>query len=98
MCRRTGEENIPALSFKCGDSQLRCAGVQAVTPALLRSLGGEIPPPVTDAIKQGYDGSVKHGLERKISMEGLQLIFTALLAFIFAQNLCVRHLKVTVTV
>lgn len=35
--------------------------------------GGEIPPPVADAIKQSYNGNVKHGLERKISMEGFCL-------------------------
>lgn len=61
------------------------------------SLGGEIPPPVADTIKQGYEGNVKHGLEREISMEGLLLVLTALFAFIFAQNWCIRHLNVTVT-
>lgn len=58
-----------------------------MTPALLRSFSGEIPPPGADAIEQqGYDGNFKHGLERKIAMEGLLLVLAALLAFIFAQN------------
>lgn len=42
-----------------------------MTPGLLRSLAGAIPPPAADAIKQGCGGSVKHGLERKTSKEGL---------------------------
>lgn len=62
------------------------------------SLDGERPPPVTDTIEQSYDENVKHGLERKISMEGLLLVLTALFTFIFAQNLCPRHLRVTITV
>lgn len=70
MCRRPGEENIPALALKCGDSQLRCAGVQAVTPGLPRSFGGQVPPPVADIIKECFEGNVKHGLERKF-LEGL---------------------------
>lgn len=74
------------LSLRFGDSQLRCAGVQGVTPGLLRSLGGEIPTPVADVIKQGFDRNVKRGLEGKVSMGGLLVVLTALLAFIFVQN------------
>lgn len=69
-----------------------------MTPGLLRSLAGEIPPPAADAIKHGYNGNVKHGLERKTCKEGLVLVLTALLAFIFVQNECIRHLKVTITI
>lgn len=49
-----------------------------MTPGLLRSLAGERTPPAADAVKQGYGGNVKHGLERRSSKEGLLLVLTAL--------------------